>query len=190
MRFKLTFFFHLVQQYHDLIGKPTFMPIWAFGWQQTRPSHSNSDLITSIVELYYQNNISLTGIWQDYEYMDNRVPFTVNNSEISPSIIESLSSLKSKYKIKFIPVIEEGIGFEKYSTFDEGKRMDLFVKKESQDNSNFIHQNQAGEVVLVNFFHPNSSIYWENNLERLRKIINFDSIWLNYQDPKAWCLTN
>ena len=177
----------VIQQYHDLIGKPTFMPLWAFGWHQTRPDYNSIEYLENIVENYNRNNLTLAGIWQDYSYMKKRVPFTVNSTDFSAEIVGRINSLKNKYKFKYIPVIEEGIKSQEYSPFEEGKRMEVFVKKNLEDNEFLKNNNQAGEGVLVNYFHPNASIFWENNMERLRKKLNFEAIWSNYQLTEVLC---
>ncbi|CAI2376457.1 unnamed protein product [Moneuplotes crassus] len=174
----------VIQQYHDLLGKPIFLPIMAFGLHQSRPGYNSVDYLKSIVENYNKNNFTLSGIWQDYNYMEKRTPFTVNSTEFSSEAIESINELKEKYKFKYIPVIEEGIKAMDYTPFDEGKRMEVFVKESGQDESLTV-TNQAGNSTLINFFHPNASIFWENNLERLRKKLKFNALWINYDLPKS-----
>lgn len=60
----------LIQQYHALIGRPTLPPLWALGWGQGRLGLENTTNLTTVYQMYKDNNLPLETIWHDVDYMD------------------------------------------------------------------------------------------------------------------------
>jgi alpha-glucosidase (family GH31 glycosyl hydrolase) len=175
----------VVIQYHDLIGKPAVPPLWALGWHQSRTGYASLHSLQSVMRLYAQNEIPLTSVWHDLDYMENSVPFTVNSNEFTQTSLDKLKNDFSTYNVKYVPVINEGIGHLGYLPNVEGKRMEIFVGS----GDYYKGFNQGGNIFFVNYFHPNASIYWENLLERLRKKLDFDGLWLNLNVPFSVCIS-
>jgi alpha-glucosidase (family GH31 glycosyl hydrolase) len=40
-----------------------------------------------------------------------------------------------------------------------------------------------GEVHFVDYLHPNATLFWKNQLDRLYKKVNFSGIWLDMNEP-------
>ena len=175
----------VIQQYHYLIGKPTLMPLWAFGWHQSRWGYDSIQALKSVVKFYNLENIPLDAIWHDRDYTDNNIPFKINTENFTSTGMNEFSTWLNDLNVKYVVIIEEGIAAVDYPPFEEGKRMDIFVKQNSKSEDFVKTRSFYGESTFINYFHQNASMYWENILERLRKKLNFSGLALNSNEPNT-----
>ena len=164
----------VIKQYHQLIGYAKMMPFWAFGWHLGKDRFNDPGQIQHVLNQHHENNIPLDGIWHGAEYTKNNTQFTVDDKVFSNSETFSLFSktITEKYGVHYIPMIDEGIADTTYQPKTEGERMDVFLKMANSEQLVKV-QTAYGTSLIVDYFHVNASVYWENIFERLRKQISF-----------------
>ena len=177
----------VVQQYHELIGKPTLMPFWALGWHQSRWGYDSIQALKSVVKFYSLESIPLDAIWHDKDYTENNIPFKINTENFTSTGMNELNTWLNDLNVKYIVIIDEGISTIDYPPFEEGKRMDIFVRQNSKSDEIVKTRSYYGESTFINYFHQNASMYWENILERMRKKLNFVGIALTSNEPTTLC---
>ena len=148
----------VVKQYHKLIGYPKMMPFWAFGWHLGKDKVNEPEQIKKVLNQHKDNNIPLDSIWYESEC-------TKNNTQ-------SFKTITEKYGVQYIPMINEGIADTNSSPKIEGERMDIFLKIANSEELVKV-RTEHGTSLIVDYFHTNASVYWENIFERLRKQISF-----------------
>jgi len=51
----------VIQQYHNLIGRPQLPPLWGLGWHHSRWGYSSIDSLNAVSQLYTYNKLPLDG---------------------------------------------------------------------------------------------------------------------------------
>ncbi|XP_045462356.1 lysosomal alpha-glucosidase-like [Harmonia axyridis] len=187
----LDFFFFLgptpadvVRQYTDLIGRPFMPPYWGLGFHLCRFGYKTLEETKKIMQRNIDAEIPLDTQWNDLDYMNNSNDFTYDKRNFKglPDFIETLHDKGMHY----IPLIDAGVSASEvpgtYPPYDEGVKMDIFVKNSSDQI--FIGKVwNKGTTVWPDFTHPNSVGYWTSMLRNLHEQISFDGSWIDMNEP-------
>ena len=68
----------------------------------------------------------------------------------------------------------------------KGIQMDVFCKS-PKDGRYFKGYVWPGNSYFPDFFHPNSSVYWQEMMEELHSKTRFTGIWLDMNEPANFC---
>lgn len=60
--------------------------------------------------------------------------------------------------------------------------MGVFLKK-AQKKQYYEGSVWPGKVYFIDYLHPNASLYWKNQLNRLYQKVNFSGLWLDMNEP-------
>ena len=118
------------KQYHQVIGKPFFPPMWAFGWHQSRWGYDTLDALKTVVEKYRENNIPLETIWSDIDYMQEKMAFTWDPERFPLAKVQEFIDTIHKNNQHYIVILDPGMRNEPgYEPYDKAISMDIAVKK-------------------------------------------------------------
>ena len=175
-----------------LLGIPPLPPYWSFGNHQSRYGIKSFDEFKNIYKNYKKYEIPIDVMWLDIDGMDNYEIFTLN---------KNFSKIKSFIKNtihedggKFVPIIDIGVSYENNnSTYVKlGNNLDIFIKS-NYTKENLIAKVWPGKTVFPDFFNPNVDNFWKKGLDDYYKLVEFDGIWLDMNEPanfvkKSKCL--
>lgn len=86
----------------------------------------------------------------------------------------------------YLVILLAGIRIDtNYSTYVRGDKLDIYMKK--ADGERYIAQVWPGATYLPDFFHPNSLEFWATELAEFHKMVPFDGIWLDMNEPANFC---
>ncbi|ODN01640.1 Lysosomal alpha-glucosidase [Orchesella cincta] len=117
--------------------------------------------------VFLANSNAMGCQWNDLDYMRNQDDFTVDPKKFA--------GLKD-----FVDDLHLRVG--KYRPYDEGLKMDIFIKNE--EGRPFVGKVwNPKATVWPDFSLPNITSYWLNQLQDFRGKVSFDGAWIDMNEP-------
>ena len=174
---------NVIKDIHYLIGKPILPPYWALGVHQCRWGFKNTFDFENVYNNYIERKIPIDSMWIDIDAMENYKIFTLNKQHFKnlPKVVDNIH----KNQAKFIPIID--IAFSYYdddmTIYNKiGDENNLFIKS-GYTNKNLFGKVWPKKAVFPDFFNPNIKKIWDYGLDNYLKIIDYDGIWLDMNEP-------
>ncbi len=174
---------NVIKDIHYLIGKPILPPYWALGVHQCRWGFKNTFDFENVYNNYIERKIPIDSMWIDIDAMENFKIFTLNKQHFKnlPNVVDNIH----KNQAKFIPIIDIA-----FSSDDDdmtiynkiGDENNLFIKS-GYTNKNLFGKVWPKKAVFPDFFNPNIKKIWDYGLDNYLKIIDYDGIWLDMNEP-------
>ena len=175
----------VIAEYHSLIGKPVLIPYWSFGYHQSRWGYNHINILKEVVDNFTKKNVPLDVIWNDIDYMVEYQDFTLDTDRYK-EMDTFINELKSK-NIMYVPILDAGIARkDSYAAYKDGLDKDLYIKS-SITKEPLVGIVWPGFAVFTDFTHPSANDYWIKHLKELHKVLPFDGIWLDMNEPTNFC---
>jgi alpha-glucosidase (family GH31 glycosyl hydrolase) len=175
----------IMREYHFIIGRPTPLPFWAFGYHQSRWGYKDIEHLKLLVDKFEEQNIPLDAVWMDKDFMIKYKSFTVDNKNWA-GLNDFVKKLHEKGK-HFVAIVDAGIAIDKsYDVYNRGLIQDVYIKS-SFTREDLVGITWAGYSVWVDFLNTGSTSFWKATLRDFHALINFDGIWLDMNEPSNFC---
>ncbi|MBF4695956.1 TIM-barrel domain-containing protein [Fusibacter ferrireducens] len=143
----------IVKQFRQSIGMNYVPPQWAFGYQQSRWSYENADIVREIAKGFETYDIPCDAIYLDIDYMERFKDFTVSDERF-PDFRSFVDSMLQK-DIKLVPIIDAGVKIEPdYDVYEEGIENDYFCT--DIEGNPFVAAVWPGKVHFPDFLNPDA----------------------------------
>ena len=171
----------IVKNIQTLLGIPPLPPLWAFGNHQSRYGYKKGQDFIDVYDSYKKNQIPIDSMWLDIDALQKFQMFTLNDD--FKNIVPYIKDTIHKDGTKFIPIVDIGFSDEKNNQYIElGNKLDIFIKS-NYTKKNLIGKVWPGNTVFPDFFNPNIESFWNEGLSNYYKIIPYDGIWLDMNEP-------
>ena len=173
---------NIVRKIQFLLGIPTLPPYWSLGNHQTRYGLKTFDEFRNIYNNYKKYEIPIDIMWTDIDTMDNFEIFTLNQKfQRLSSFVKDVIHMDGG---KYVPIIDMGLSYENKnnSMVQFGDSLDIFIKS-NYTKDVLIGKVWAGKTVFPDFLNPKVDIFWKKGLSDYHKIIEYDGIWLDMNEP-------
>ena len=165
-----------------LLGIPTLPPFWSMGFHQSRYGYKDSNEFKNVYLKYKNNKIPIDTLWIDIDSLNNFEIFTLDKNKFG-NLLKIINELHNE-KYHFVPIVDLGISYEnKRNPFIEiGDKLDIFIKS-NYTKKTLISNVWPGDTVFPDFFNPNTILVWHYGLYSYHKLVNYDGIWLDMNEP-------
>jgi alpha-D-xyloside xylohydrolase len=173
----------VVSQYTSIVGRPTMMPYWSFGFHNCKWGYTSLQEVQEVVANYSAASIPLETQWMDIDYMQNYRDFSYDSEKFPQAqVADFVDQLHAKGQ-HFVPIVDPGImTYEGYEAYDRGVREGLFIK--DVQGNNYLGQVWPGPTHYPDFFNPNTQSYWTDQLKDFLSLANADGIWIDMNEVK------
>ncbi|ESO11524.1 hypothetical protein HELRODRAFT_96716 [Helobdella robusta] len=173
---------NVVQQYVQTIGIPAMPPFWGLGFHLCRWKYNNIDRLKTIIKRNKDIGIPYDVQWSDIDYMENEKLWTYDKVNYNglPQLIDQLH----KDTMKYIIILDPGISDKypgRYPPYDRGVQQNVFIR----NYTGHILQGQVwpGPTVYPDFTHPNATSWWLKDAEDFHKVLPYDGLWIDMNEP-------
>ncbi len=176
----------VISEMRNLTGKVPMLPLWTYGFHQSRERYKSSKELLDVVDTYYKKGVPFDGIIQDWQYWGNNYLWNA---------MEFLSDDFSDYKrmIKHVHDLDKHMSISIWASFGpetkafrELKEKGLLYSFETWPQSGLSawppNMDYPSHVVCYDVYSKEArDIYWKN-LSRLHKA-GIDAWWMDSTDP-------
>lgn len=176
----------IVREFRKIIGKSYVAPKWAFGFGQSRWSYENKDRVDAVVEGYEDNDMLISSIYMDIDYMVDYKDFTVNEERF-PDFKEYVRSLRDK-GIRLVPIIDAGVKIEDgYDVYEEGVKNNYFVK--DKDGKDYVTAVWPGLTHFPDFLNADVR-KWFGDKYKILTDMGIEGFWNDMNEPAIFYSQN
>jgi alpha-glucosidase (family GH31 glycosyl hydrolase) len=176
----------IVDQYTQLVGRPASMPYWVLGFHQSRYGYKNVEQLETVMRRYKEVKIPVESMWSDIDHMDHYKDFTLDPVNYPVEKLRPFVDNLHANNQKFIMILDPGIKIDKnYSTYVRGDKLDIFMRNAT--GHRYIAQVWPGATNIPDFLHPKAQEFWSTEVAEFHKVIPFDGLWLDMNEPANFC---
>jgi len=177
----------VIKEYHYIIGRPTPLPFWAFGYHQSRWGYRDIEHLTMVVNTFVDKGIPLDGIWMDKDFMEHYRTFTVNQT--------SWYNLKNKITEwqgigkHFVAIVDPSVAIDPaFDVYADGLSRGVYIMSNwGGQNKPLIGVTWPGYSVFIDFLNPSTASFWEEWLGKFHEKVPYDGLWLDMNEPSNFC---
>eukprot|EP00118_Oscarella_pearsei_P007834 m.39311 g.39311 ORF g.39311 m.39311 type:complete len:667 (+) comp32704_c0_seq8:17-2017(+) len=172
----------VIQQYTEVIGRPYMPPYWGLGFHLCRWGYGSSNATAEVVANMKKARIPQDVQWNDIDYMRSHLDFTYDSNKYAglPDLVSQLH----KDGLHYIMITDPGISNSQksgtYPPYDDGLKMDVFIK--DANGKPIVGMVWPGATVFPDFFHPEASAYWQQQIKAFHSQVAFDGIWIDMNE--------
>lgn len=176
---------HVIRQKAGVIGHSPLPPYWSLGFHLSRAGYGGLANTRRVLQANVAAGIPIDTQYLDIEHTMARNTLSIDQQKYG-NVKEFAAWLHSTNR-RLIPVLDMEISShapewtQTHDAFIRGQELDIFMK--NADGSLMLTKHRNPEVALPDFTHPNVSLWWTEQLQRLHQQMPFDGLWLDVNEP-------
>ncbi|KAF9563513.1 hypothetical protein CPC08DRAFT_324975 [Agrocybe pediades] len=181
----------VIEQYGELVGFPTWQPLWGFGFQLCRWGYENLADVRDQVTKMREANIPLEVMWNDIDLYHAVRDFTSDPVSYPGDEMRTfIRELKANNQ-HYIPIVDAAIpkqvnSTDVYDPYTKGVEQGVFIT--NPDGTEYVGQVWPGYTVFPDWFQKNTQQWWTDALRNWSLSgIEFSGIWLDMNEASSFC---
>ncbi|KAJ6553086.1 glycosyl hydrolases family 31-domain-containing protein [Mycena capillaripes] len=181
----------VMEQYSEVIGTPTWQPLWGFGFHLCRWGYTSLNETREVVAKMRAAEIPLEVMWNDIDLYHAFRDFTTDPIHFPADEMRDFIRELRQNNQHFIPIVDAAIGkatnnTDFYDPYLKGAELDVFIK--NPDGTEYVGQVWPGYTVFPDWFAPNTLGWWTEALKNWSALgIEFSGIWLDMNEASSFC---
>ncbi|CAH8445660.1 unnamed protein product [Schistosoma margrebowiei] len=175
----------VINQYYNLIGHPTIPPYWSLGFHICKYGMKNLDEAKEVLKRNMEAGIPIDAQWFDIDYMDAYKIWSVDAKRFGGMDVFVRDVLRKNYSMRTVLIVDPAIstrGGPGYRPYEDGMRLGIFIN-DSRTGTPILGTVWPGETVFPDFSHPSAEDWWFKSASDFHKVINFDGLWIDMNEP-------
>ena len=172
----------VTRSYSELVGHPYFIRMKMLGYQQSRWSYENEEMVKTLRDNFIKHEIPLDYIHLDIHYMDGYRDFTIDKTRFPD--IKALSEELKKDEIELVGIndaaIKEDPEFGLYKYLEDNH---LFG---TLDGKTYINAVWPGDSGFPNYFDDKCKKYFESYASKFLDDTGISGIWCDMNEPASF----
>ncbi|XP_072551280.1 sucrase-isomaltase, intestinal [Salminus brasiliensis] len=178
----------IVQEFTELVGRPTIPPYWALGFQLSRWDYGSLEEVKRTVERNRAIGIPYDTQYTDIDYMEDKKDFTydmVNFKEL-PEFADYMHQQGQKYILILDPAIATSKRINgTYESLDRGTQAEAWVT-EADGKTPLVGEVWPGETVFPDYTKQSCIDWWVDEIDRFYKEVKHDAIWIDMNEVSSF----
>ncbi|CCM04271.1 uncharacterized protein FIBRA_06441 [Fibroporia radiculosa] len=181
----------VIEQYGELIGLPTWQPVFGFGFHLCRWGYENLTVTRDQVIRMREANIPLEVMWNDIDLYHAVRDFTSDPVSFPGNEMREFIKELAENHQHYIPIVDAAVAKQVnatdiYDPYTRGVELDVWMK--NPDGSEYVGEVWPGYTVFPDWFSNSTQGYWEEALRNWSHGgIEFSGIWLDMNEVSSFC---
>jgi alpha-glucosidase len=174
----------IMKKYSSISGKPLLPPKWSLGFHQSRYSYMDQAEIEKVAEGFKKNDLPISAIHMDIDYMDGYRIFTTNKGTFPD--LQGLSRSLMDDNIRLVSIIDPGVKIDvNYDIYQEVISRNLAVRV--PDGGPLNAPVWAGMSVFPDFSNAETRKWWGGKYTYYLDN-GISGFWHDMNEPAAFTL--
>ncbi|KAI0364938.1 hypothetical protein BV20DRAFT_1039183 [Pilatotrama ljubarskyi] len=182
----------VIEQYGELVGRPTWQPAWGFGFHLCRWGYGDVNETREQVVRMREANIPLEVMWNDIDLYHALRDFTTDPGSFPADQMKGFIGELTANHQHYIPILDAAVAIlvntsDVYDPYTRGSELDVWMR--NPDGSPYFGQVWPGYTVFPDWFASNTSAFWTEALSNWsHAAVDFSGLWLDMNEPSSFCI--
>lgn len=181
----------VIEQYGQVVGLPTWQPVWGFGFHLCRWGYQNLNETREQVIKMREANIPLEVLWNDIDLYHAVRDFTTDPVSYPGEDVRAFIRELAQNNQHYIPIVDAAIPKQVnesdiYDPYTEGVHRNVFIT--NPDGTEYIGQVWPGYTVFPDWFQEATQDWWTSAFRNWSQAgVEFSGIWLDMNEASSFC---
>ncbi|KAF4072036.1 hypothetical protein AMELA_G00269730 [Ameiurus melas] len=178
----------IVQEFTQLVGRPTIPPYWALGFQLSRWDYGSLEEVKKTVERNRAIGLPYDVQYTDIDYMEDKKDFTYDMVKFKdlPQFADYMHAEGQKYILIFDPAIATSKRINgAYESYDRGTQAEAWIT-EADGKTPILGEVWPGQTVFPDYTKQSCIRWWVDEIIQFHKQVNHDAIWIDMNEVASF----
>ncbi|TSR87326.1 putative maltase-glucoamylase 2 [Bagarius yarrelli] len=178
----------IVQEFTQLVGRPTIPPYWALGFQLSRWDYGSLDEVKRTVERNRAIDLPYDVQYTDIDYMEDKKDFTYDMVRFRD--LPEFADYMHAHGQKYILILDPAIATSKringtYESYDRGTQAEAWIT-EADGNTPLFGEVWPGETVFPDYTKQSCIKWWVEEIQQFHKQVKHDALWIDMNEVASF----
>lgn len=180
----------VVEQHTELVGRQMLPAYWTLGFHLSKWGiTANESKI--LAEKMIEAEIPVDSQWNDIDYMDQYALYTLDPKSYSAKDMNAYVKVLHDHAKKYVNIHDPAVSTEfagtfNYTAYRRAKELNILIK-EKTGKAPLIGKVWPGWTAFPDYLHPNATEFWVGEVEKFHKVLPFDGMWIDMNEPSNFC---